>query len=309
MLSFKEKWLAAVENKNSILCAGLDPAEFAMGRTEKGEGLPKAANKRDWAIKYIEAVAPYCAAIKPNIQYWKQGLGYGYSSSDRCDLAALVDVVQMAHSEGLVVIEDSKLADIGSTNDAGMFYAKKKEMDAVTFSPFAGNMQEAAEQAHARNLGLISMCLMSNKEYKREKNKLVPIPEIINDKVNTYFDSDIQIIKGEAHLKQYIQLAYDAKRFGIDGIVVGAPSSKNHIKEEEIKNIRIYVGPEMLVLLPGVGAQGGEASAIWKYFDKNNVIVNVGRGLMFPNGSESNPQQQAEAAKQYQNMLNNLRAA
>ncbi len=37
--SFREKWLEAVKEKNSVLCAGLDPAEFGMGRGEKG--LPK----------------------------------------------------------------------------------------------------------------------------------------------------------------------------------------------------------------------------------------------------------------------------
>ena len=89
--------------------------------------------------------------------------------------------------------------------------------------------------------------------------------------------------------------------------MIGAPSSKNHITEKEIKDMRIYVGDKMLVLLPGVGAQGGEASAIWKYFGKNNVIANVGRGLMFPNRAESTPQQQAEAAKTYRDMLNELR--
>ena len=307
MPSFKQSWLAAVEKKNSILCAGLDPAEFSMGRTEKGEGLPKGIIKRDWIFKYIEAVAPYVAAIKPNFQYFKAPSGF--SAANKSDLDTLVETVDMAHARGLVVIEDSKLADIGSTNDAGLYHAQNKNMDAITFSPFAGNMEEASNQAHARGLGLISMCLMSNKEYEREKNKLVPVPEIMNDKVNTYFKSDIQMIKGEAHLKQYLQLAYDAKRFGIDGIVVGAPSSKNHIKGEEIKNIRIYVGNEMLVLVPGIGAQGGEISSLSKYFNSKNIIANVGRALMFPNGAYSTPEQQAEAAKQYKEMLNNLRVA
>ncbi len=93
----------------------------------------------------------------------------------------------------------------------------------------------------------------------------------------------------------------------MDGIVIGAPSPKNHIKEEEIETVRWYAGDKMLVLLPGVGTQGGEASSIWKYFDKKNVIVNVGRSLMLPKGSNSTPQDQAEAAKKYRNMLNELR--
>jgi len=69
MVSFREKWLAAVDKKNSVLCAGLDLADFEMGRGV--EGLPSGVKKRDWTLAYIEAVAPHSAALKPNFQYWK----------------------------------------------------------------------------------------------------------------------------------------------------------------------------------------------------------------------------------------------
>ncbi|GAH49542.1 unnamed protein product, partial [marine sediment metagenome] len=68
-MPFRQKWLEAVEKKNSVLCAGLDPAEFNMGRRDKG--LPEGVNKYGWAMRYIGAVAPFVAAIKPNLQYWK----------------------------------------------------------------------------------------------------------------------------------------------------------------------------------------------------------------------------------------------
>jgi len=134
-----------------------------MGRGERG--LASRVSKHNWAVKYIRAITPYCAALKLNLQYWK----------DKWDMGSLKDFTYFAQSKELVVIEDSKLADIGSTNDVGVFYATQKKVDAVTFSPFAGNMQEATEQAHARGIGLISMCLMSNPQYEREKNKLVPL--------------------------------------------------------------------------------------------------------------------------------------
>ncbi len=294
MTSFREKWLAAVEAKNSVLCAGLDPAEFGMERGE--EGLPKATGKYDWAFDYVKAVAPFCAAVKPNYQYWKG------EEEDR-DIFSLKDIVDHAHDLGLVVIDDSKLADIGSTNDAGLYHAKQKGFDAVTLAPFAGNMKEAAEQARKRDLGLISMCLMSNPEYEKERKSLVPVLYVKGE----YSLYDVINNDGETFVRKYIQLAHDAAEYGVDGVVVGAPSNKNSIKEEELSKVRQYVGDKMLVLLPGVGAQGGEASAIWKYFNPNNVIVNVGRAVMFPNGSNSAPEEQAKAAKHYQEMLNYLR--
>lgn len=298
--SFREKWLEAVERKNSVLCAGLDPAEFDMGRGEKG--LPEGAGKLTWSREYIYAVAPYCAALKPNYQYWKSVGGE----------AALRSLSVLAHREGMVVIDDSKLADIGSTNDAGV-YSSAQRADAVTFSPFAGNLEEATKQAHARGLGLISMVLMSNPEYEREKNKLVNIPlqEIATSK---YDENDFVYLSISSkparspYVRQYVQLAHDARKFGTDAIVIGAPSEKNHIKEQEMERVREYSRDDMLVLSPGLGAQGGEAKAIWKYFGQRNVIVNVGRALMLPRGSKSTPEQQAETARQYRDMLNDLRA-
>lgn len=290
--TFREEWLKAVYIKNSVLCAGIDPAEFGMGRKKKG--LNEDVDKLDWAIRYIKVVAPFIAAIKPNLQYWK----------DSKDMGRLEIISVLAHDLGLVVIDDSKLADIGSTNDAGFFYAQRHGADAVTFSPFAGNMEEASNQAHNHHLGIISMCLMSNPESEREKKKLVGM---IYGKGDNYKGSDIIKAKGESFVPQYIQLAHDAQKYGIDCIVVGAPSEDNHVSDEEIERVRAYVDDQMLVLMPGVGEQGGEAEVIWKYFNPDSVIVNVGRGLMFANGPDTTPKQHAEKAEYYKKMLNNLR--
>ena len=294
-MSFREKWLAAVERKNSVLCAGLDPAEFEMGRDE--EGLLAGIDKSRWSIDYIAAIAPYCVAIKQNVQYWKA----------RFDMIHLDDLTRIAHQHDLLVIDDSKLADIGSTNDAGMYHTMTKGMDAITLACFAGNMKEASEQLQKRNLGGIHMCLMSNPEYAREKNKLVPLAF---EDVGHYDASDMVLSESkDAYVKQYIQLAVDAKRYGLEGVVVGAPSKKNHITEEELQKVRQYVGEDMLVLLPGLGVQGGEAGIIWRHYNKNNVIVNVGRDLMFSKGSATTFEQHRERAKYYQEMLNMLRTA
>ena len=289
-MKFGEKWLESVDAKNSVLCAGLDPAEFAMGRGEKG--LPQGVDKLDWSIDYVHAVEPYSACVKPNIQYWKsQG-----------DMSSLKVIGVLARDMGLTVIDDSKLADIGSTNDAGLFYSSQRA-DAVTFSPFAGNLEEAVGQAHARELGLISMVLMSNPEFERVKNQWIAVNP------SEYAKEDVHMIDDIPHVRHYIQLAHDAQKFGADAIVIGAPSKGNHIQESEIATVRRYVSGSMKVLLPGVGAQGGEATLIWKYFGSNDVAVNVGREMMFPNGSGSTPGQQKEKAQYFQNMLNELRRA
>lgn len=288
-MSFLEKWLEAVDKKNSVVCAGLDPAEHDMGRKDKG--LAPGANKRAWAVSYVEAVAPYCAAVKPNLQYWKA----------EEDAKSLKEIFELAESKGCVVIDDSKLADIGDTNDAGMFYGAKRA-HAVTFSPFVGNIEEAAKQSKSRGIGVISMCLMTHKEYARIKNNLIMVDE------KEYEHDDIIRVGGYAHVSQFKALAHDAKKFGIEGIVVGAPSPDNHLQEHEIRNAAFYAGPDMMVLCPGIGYQKGNPKMLFVYFNKNLIIGNVGRDLMLPNGSNSTADDQVAAAKKFQKWFNELRA-
>jgi orotidine-5'-phosphate decarboxylase len=253
-----------------------------------GESLPEDVKKYDWTMNYIKNIAPYCSGLKFNINYWK-GAG---------DTEILKEAADLARSKEMVVIEDSKLTDIGSTNDAGFYYAEYRA-DAVTVAPFAGNLKEMKDQAKTRNIGLISMCLMSNPEYMREKNKFVPLG---TDEVFDYSKDDIKFLNSAPFVKQYKWLANNARKHDIDGIVIGAPSSKNHITTEEIKKVKQYAGGR-LILIPGIGKQGGEAGVLFRYFLPDNCIANVGRALMFPEDGD-----QEAAAKYYFKMLNDLRA-
>lgn len=292
-MNFRNKWLASVDEKNSIFVAGLDPAPFYMGRGDKG--LPEGMDKRKWAIEYIKAVAPFCSGVKPNLQYWVAG----DSAEFYKDMQALLEIGELVHELGMVYILDAKLADIGSTNQAGMIDHLRKGFDAVTLAPYAGNMKQAAEQAHELGIGLITMCLMSNPEYETEKNMWVPIGE-----QSGYIKGDIEIINHKPHVRKYIQLAHDARAFGLDGIVIGAPSETNHISAQEVKDVKYYVGSDTLVLMPGYGAQGGQPDIVLTEFMPELVMMNVGRGWMFPNGSNSTPEEQAAIAKYDRDLIN-----
>ena len=294
-MTFLEKWLAREDKINSILCAGLDPPIFEMGRQEKG--LPQKTEKHTWCRRYLEAVHPFCSGVKFNTQYWKEP----------GDMAFLKEIYSLACEMGLVVIEDSKLADIGSSNDAGFYYSAARA-DAVTIAPFAGNLQEAGKQKQKRTIAAISLCLMSNPEYKREKNKLIPIDnEESSIGTKSFHAEDIITIENNHYIKQFIYLAKEAEHSGIDGVVIGAPSRGNHITLEEVQKAAGYTGPSMAVLCPGVGAQGGSAELLFRVFGKNRTIVNCGRSLMFPEGSSSTPEQQRDAAKHLNAMLNRQR--
>ncbi len=258
---FKEKWLEAVKRKNSILCAGLDPAEYG----QRADSIPHGFSKLEWALQFIEKVAPFAAAIKPNRNYIKD-----LSRED------VQKITKRIHALSMVVIDDSKLVDIGETNDSGLYHAQTEGFDAVTYAPFPGNMREAVAQAHARGLGLIPLVLMSNPEFEAIKNSR---------------------IRG---LRGFEYFAFQVAEYNADAVVIGAPSPTNHLKNEEVERVKEIVD-DKLVLMPGVGAQGGDAKYIIEVFGKDNVIANVGRAIM----SKYNP---AQAAEKYQKMLNELRS-
>ncbi|WP_141731939.1 orotidine 5'-phosphate decarboxylase / HUMPS family protein [Oligoflexus tunisiensis] len=255
-MDFRQKWLAAVQRKNSLLCVGIDPAEAAQ---RHGKQMPDGVNKTDWTLSIIDAVAPYTAAIKLNRNYFKD--------ISRDAMRSLNDRI---HAQGMVSIDDSKLADIGDTNDAGIYHAKQEGFDAITYAPFPGNTLQAGAQAKAHGLGLIPLVLMSNPEYQLMKSAL---------------------IQGEP---LYRFLAKQAAEAQAAGIVIGAPSSGNHITIEEISEVARIL-PEALVLVPGIGAQGGDIAPILRIFGQR-TIANVGRAIIYA-------QDPAQEAKTYRDML------
>ncbi len=260
-MTFADKWNEAVAERDSILCVGLDPAEYGQ---RADYVLPQGTSKLAWSLEFIERVAPHAAAIKANRNFIKD-----LSREETQRLVAKV------HEQGMLAIDDSKLADIGDTNDSGWYHAQQEGFDAVTYAPFPGNTREAVTQAHARGLGLIGLVLMSNPEFEVIKNAT---------------------IRG---MKGYEYFALQMAEYGADGAVIGAPSENNHLTDAEVRRVHAIVPDTCLVLMPGVGAQEGEARYLLDVFG-DRVIANVGRAIMYGHDSSR------EAAK-YKEMLNGLR--
>lgn len=268
MTVFIEKYVKARDEKNSVLCVGLDPGlkefrekntvadEYFAGK-EVGEGL------LDYCLDIIEKTSDYACAIKPNSQYLIFAL----------NLKQLQKLNKVAHDAGLVSILDHKLGDIGSTNQSAFYWIKEAGFDGLTFSPFAGNIKEATEAAHARDLGLLVLTYMSN-----------PDSEWLQKKTS-YEDEPL-----------YVQIAKEIKAHDSDGPIMGATG---HVKLEDIKRVRETVGDDKVFLFPGIGAQSGDAG---KLLDAGgeNIIINVSRGVIF----NEDP---AAKAKEYQELFNSLR--
>lgn len=262
------RWHDIRTQKNSTVVAGLDPAVFSMGRGEKG--LPEGADKLAWCLAYIDAVAPYVAALKPNAGYF----------GDVGDREILKQCITRAHEHGLLVIIDAKIAEIGSTADAWIYDYAQLGADMVTFAPYAGNIPEVVTHAHERGVGAITMGLMSNPEYKREM----------------FFEA-----QGVPLWKHRVQESLAA---GVDGIVVGGTYTKD--ATAFIGVVDMTKNTEVLYLVPGIGDQGGSVEAFFASgIPKERCMISSSRGLMFPNRNKSHPSDQAEAAKLLRDAIHN----
>jgi orotidine-5'-phosphate decarboxylase len=241
---FYEQYLKATREKGSFININLDPA---LPKQRKENVVPdKYVTKEDaetllnFSLDIIEQVSDYCCSIKPNTQYF---LGH-------TDI--LKQVAKKIHDEGMLAILDHKLSDIGSTNGSALYWIKEMGFDAFTFSPFAGNTQKTVEKAHENSLGVIVLTLMSNPEAEKM---------MINTTVN-----------GQPY---YLHTAKTVKESNADGCVVGLTF---FVEDEYIKNIQKVVGDKVVLLLQGIGPQGGQANKI-RYV--RNPLVSLGRAVIY----------------------------
>jgi orotate phosphoribosyltransferase len=252
-MDFLDKFLQTSSNKNSILCVGLDPTIEKLNKLgyKIKDPIEDAAEAFvSFCIDRIEQTWHHTCSYKPNRQFL---IPLSIKQMHRI-------TTEIHHAECISII-DHKLSDIGKTNKEGLFWIKQEGFDAVTCSPFAGNIEETVKMAHELGLGAIMLCLMSNPEA-------------------ALFMKAKLLIEIEGRMREvygYEEIARRAARAKADGIVVGATG---HVSIEDLAAINRCVGPDMFRLYPGVGTQGGDEQKTIMYGGRNQNI-NVGSALIF----------------------------
>lgn len=234
----------AMQTKNSQLCVGLDPRPETV----------QPDTIFEFCTDIVEETSEYCFCYKPNTQYI---MPLGFSEIKKLN--------EYIHGKGCLSISDHKLSDIGSTNRAALYWLHTMGFDAVTYSPFPGNIKETIENGKEYNLGIITLTLMSNPE------------------------ADLFM---KAHVKDmvgYQVIAQQVAQYSGLGVVVGATCNV-----EDIQKIHDLL-KDQLVLAPGVGAQGGGLDIVRIF--KERTMVNVSRDII----THDNP---GERAKYYQKLIN-----
>lgn len=271
---FSERVEQRMSDANSLVCVGLDPVL---------DKLPAHYERNVESVVHfcqtiIEATLPYVAAYKPNLGF--------FAALGRPGINALWAVRHSIPSE-VPVILDCKVGDVGETARAyahGWF--AEFGFDAVTVNPYLGE-DATAPFLEYEDKGVIILCKTSNTG-----------------------SGDLQDRKLEGGDPLYLTVAdrcreWEAAYPASVGLVVGATYP------EQLKDVRSRVG-DQVILLPGVGAQGGDVeSSVSVGLNSRGLglLCSTSRGVLFAGNGKDFDVKAQEVTMAVRDQVNAVRAA
>lgn len=267
------KLVTEIKKKDAPVVVGLDPMlgyvpEHLKKKAfeEFGETLEGAA-EAIWQYNkgIVDAVYDLIPAVKPQIAMYEQ---FGIPG-----MMAFKKTVDYCKEKGLVVIGDIKRGDIGSTSTAyavghlGKVTVGSKQYygfdeDFVTVNPYLGSdgVNPFIDVCKEEKKGIFVLVKTSNPSSGEFQDRLIdgrPLYELVGEKVAEWGSQCM----GDDY--SYV------------GCVVGATYP-------EMGKILRKIMPKTYILVPGYGAQGGKASDLAPYFNKDGLgaIVNSSRGII-----------------------------
>lgn len=274
MTSFFDKLNRSIDQNNSLLCVGLDPVIDKLPAHLVSSKTPFF----DFNKAIIDATAAYVCAYKPNSAFYE---ALGPSGIEQ--LKQTVDYINQTYPN-IPTIMDAKRADIGTTNQGYTEYVYDYlQMDAITLHPYLGS--EALEPFLAyKDKGQIILCRTSNPGAGEFQDLLLdgaPLYEHVAEKVRDKWNNNNNCL-----------------------LVVGATYPS------EMKKIRDIVGPDMIFLVPGIGAQGGDIAdtmAAGLGSNKRGLIISSSRDIIYAGNDENFAQAAAERAQSTRDEINTYR--
>jgi orotidine-5'-phosphate decarboxylase len=265
-----QQLVAQIKKKKSFLCIGLDVDLNKIPQHLLKEEDPIFAFNK--AI--IDATHHLCVAYKPNTAFYE---AYGIKGWE--SLEKTINYLNDNHPE-IFTIADAKRGDIGNTST---MYAKAffedLAFDSVTVAPYMG--KDSVEPFLAfKDKHTIMLALTSNKGA---------------------FDFQTQNIDGLELYKRVLQTSKTWNNAHNLMYVVGAT------KVEYLAEIRQII-PDSFLLVPGVGAQGGNLQDVCRYGmnDQVGLLINSSRGIIYASKEEGFAQAAAFKAEELQNQMAEL---
>lgn len=267
--SFGERLASRMRSAETLLCVGLDPVKSRM--PEHFDRSPESVVR--FCQELIEATHPYAAAYKPNLGF--------FAALGRTGLGVLW-AVRHAVPKDIPVILDCKVNDMGATAEAyahGWF--DEFGFDAITVNPYLGE-DAVAPYLSYEGKGVIMLCKTSNPGSGDMQDAVLasgdPLYLSVADRCHRWNDT------------------YPASV----GLVVGATYP------EQLAQVRQRC-PDQLMLLPGIGAQGGDIDASLQAGqtpDGSGLLFSASRTVMYASKDRDYDSAAGDAARMLRDRIN-----
>lgn len=254
-----------ISSKKSYLCVGLDTDIRKIPSHLLNEADPVFAFNK----QIIDATVDYCVSYKPNIAFYEAMGGKGWES-----LQKTMEYIPDSH----FTIADAKRGDIGNTSGlyARTFFDPSSsglDFDSVTVAPYMGS-DSVLPFLEFEDKWVILLALTSNSggsDFQRIESDGKPLYEHVLRKSQEWAGAD--------------RMMY----------VVGATQAK------DLAHIRTIV-PEHFLLVPGVGAQGGNLEEVSKYGMNSHcgLLINASRSIIYAGNGTDFAKKAEEEAKSIQ---------
>jgi len=274
-MTFLELLQGAERQNGSLLCVGLDPEPGKFPANMKGD----AGKIYDFCAQVVDATADLALAFKPQIAYFA-----AHRAEDQLEKL-------MAHmrrnAPHVPVILDAKRGDIGATAEQYAIEAfERYGADAVTLSPFMGFDSVQPYLKH-HDKGAFLLCRTSNPGGD----------DLQNQRLASVAGQPLMY----EHIAKLAQGPWNLN--GQLGLVVGATYPA------EIERVR-SLAPTLPLLIPGVGAQGGDAVATIKAGYRQShgattgaVIVSSSRAILYASSGDDFAQAARQEAMRTRDVL------
>jgi orotidine-5'-phosphate decarboxylase len=300
--SFSEALRRRWQTTGSLVCVGLDPELERIPRSARGgrTGMLSAPAEAAEAViegalggctqASVDATAEVVCAFKPNSAFYEQ---YGPAG-----VRALQRLIAYIHARypGIPIILDAKRGDMGNSSAA---YARAAfdtlQADAITLHPYMG--RESLDPFLQRaERGCIILCRTSNPGAGEFEDLSVQGADGANS---------ANSVDGAAPLYQRIARAVATtwNTRGNCALVVGATYP------EELRTVRGIVG-DLPILVPGVGAQGGDLAAVVQNgLDSagNGLIISLSRSVIYASQGADFAEAARREAERVMSAINDLR--
>jgi orotidine-5'-phosphate decarboxylase len=270
-MSFMQSLQAAWQRNNSLVCVGLDP--------EPAKFPAHLRDRPDAVFEFcrdiVDATADMVCAFKPQIAHFA-----ALRAEDA--LERLIAHIHARHP-GVPVILDAKRGDIGSTAQHYVSEAfDRYQADAVTLNPYLGrdSVQPFLDRA---DKGVILLCHTSNPGA-----------------------ADLQDLDvGGKPLYQHVAqiIARDWNTNGNCALVTGATWP------EQLREVRALIG-DMPLLVPGIGAQGGDVEAVvrnGRSANGNGLLISSSRAILYAGNDEAFAKAARSATQELRDTINRYR--